>query len=1567
VELLEDRTLLSTAIPINDTSWQAIGPAPINPGSNPVSGRVTGIAADPSNPDIVYVATAGGGVWKTTNATSPSPSWTPLTDHLPGLTDAQRILFMGSVALGPKDPATGNYNIVYAGEGEQDAGTYGHGVLKSTDAGTTWTLLGNNVFDRLAIGAIVPDPNNANLVYAGTDAGVWKSTDGGQTWGNAPTLSGFIGSVIMDPSNSKILYAAIDGDSIYKSIDAGVTWVRETAGIPQDFEVDHFTLAISKTNSPQTIYAAVSDSGADRITGMQNKKAGQLYVMLKSTDQGQSWATMSSTPNYMGVYPVAQGPFDSTLAVDPNNANIVYAGGSSNGGSPCVIMTVDGGNNWTNITGSPHTDDHAFAFDANGKLLNGNDGGIWRLQDPQSIQWTDLTGNLAITQFTGIALNPIDANIAYGGSQDNGTEKFNNNLGWKQIVGGDGGFVRIDGGHPQTVYQEGQHSGTSTPPLQKSTDGGATFAAATTGLGSDPGLFYIPYVIDPANDQRLLLGTDHIYETTDGAANWTARAIPGQNGWPKGPTVNNVYEPDIVDWVAAVPANHNYIYASLTLSTGQGTLWISTNDGDTTTTPTQVTSWFQLPSPSSDPFATYDQIITDPANENIVYVISSDFPSDAGGKTIWQSLDAGQHWKALNGPGLPNSPLNSILLDPWTKILYVGTDNGVYESNTYNKPAGQITWQRLGVSLPDARVADLELSTAQLQQNAEGYVLAAGTYGRGVWELNTIHFEAKATDSQGNPLTSIQAGTPFNLTITAKDSFGQPVVGYTGGFTGTVNLSTSDLQAVLPASYTFTTQDNDSHTFQNVVLKTVGAGTQTISFSDPANGGVPPGLLTLNLVAAPASQYKVAIPAASPAGVPFDVTLTALDPYGNVATSYRGSVTISTSDPTGTLPSAGSYTFTTGDAGVHVFSGFVFTHATVGGRPTTITFTDVSNRISTSTSIQITPLGSSRFLVNVPASVAAGSPFTVTVTALDKFNNINTNYAGTITFTSSDSTGSLSAPYTFTSSDAGVHAFTGAFTFTKAGTPTITLTDNSVPPLSATTPAITITPQHANHFQVSLPTTAPAGSPFSMAVTALDPFNNIDTNYAGKVAFSSSDPSATLPAPYTFTVSSPPLPPDPTKDNGQHTFTNAFTFPSAGTPTITLTDNGVPAVTTTTPTITITPLAPKLIALNSTPAAVEGGKGVVLTVAGTNFVPSSLVQINGVPVTTTFVNPTQLTAVIPDASLTSEGTLTVTVNTPAPGGGSASLPFTVADAPLTAQPATLAQLTPALAYKNLTLATFTDTVASEPTSNYSAMIFWGDKTAPTSGTITVSNGTFTVTGNHTFAVPGVYAVVVSIADSGGSTVGATDSMTVGDDNQRYLNQVYQSLFNRTIDTAGLAFFTPELQSGMSRRTVVQQLTHSTEYFTDVVQQLYQQYLGRPADPVGLNIFVSQLQAGVTDAQVTTSLVSSPEFYANSGGSSKRFVDALYAQVLGRPADAGGESFWLQQLSSGLSLNTVARAFVTSVEGQAQVVQGIYHRFLGRPAAGVEVGPLVTALGQGLSDEDLIAALLASDEYIALHA
>ncbi len=376
------------------------------------------------------------------------------------------------------------------------------------------------------------------------------------------------------------------------------------------------------------------------------------------------------------------------------------------------------------------------------------------------------------------------------------------------------------------------------------------------------------------------------------------------------------------------------------------------------------------------------------------------------------------------------------------------------------------------------------------------------------------------------------AGAAAGFTVTARDQYGNAAVSYTG----TVHLASTDPAAVLPADYTFVAADQGVHTF-SVTLKTVG--TRALTATDKANATFTGTQGNITVVAAAASSVTAAgFPASTTAGVPGNITLTLKDPYGNIATGYRGTVHFTSTDAQVVLPA--NYTFTASDNGVHTFS---VTLKTAGTQSITATDTVTGSLSSTQSGIVVSPAAASSLTAaGFPGTVTAGTAGNWTVTLKDPYGNVATGYTGTVRFSSTDAQAALPTDYAFTAADRGVHTF--SITLKTAGTQSLTATDRTTGSLTATQSGITVNPAAFSMFVVSgFPSPAAAGTSNSVTVKATDAYSNVTATYAGAIHFTSSDTQATLPADYTFVAA----------DHGVHTFTGVV-LKSAGTQTIKATD-----------------------------------------------------------------------------------------------------------------------------------------------------------------------------------------------------------------------------------------------------------------------------------------------------------------------------------------------------------------------------------------------------------------------------
>ncbi len=476
-------------------------------------------------------------------------------------------------------------------------------------------------------------------------------------------------------------------------------------------------------------------------------------------------------------------------------------------------------------------------------------------------------------------------------------------------------------------------------------------------------------------------------------------------------------------------------------------------------------------------------------------------------------------------------------------------------------------------------------------------VQAASSLLIGTSSVFTVNPASATTYTVSGFTSPTTAGAAHNVTVTAHDAFANVATGYTG----TVHFTSSDASATLPANYTFTGGDAGTHVF-SVTLKT--AGTQSITATDTVTGTITGTQSGITVNPAGAATLTVSgFPSPTTAGGAHNVTVTAQDAFGNVATGYTGTVHFTSNDASAVLPA--NYTFAGGDAGTHVFS---VTLKTVGTRSITATDT-VTGTITGTESVSVLSGPATTMIVSgFTSPTTAGVAHNVTVTAQDAFGNVATGYTGTVHLTSSDASAVLPANYTFTGADNGVHNL--SVTLKTAGSQSITATDTVTGTITGTQSGITVNPAGAATLTVSgFTSPTNAGTAHNVTVTAQDAFGNVATGYTGTVHFTSTDGRATLPANYTFTGG----------DAGTHVF--SATLKTPGTQSITATDTVTGSITGTQSGITVNlgPTATFVVsgftspttagaAHNVTVTAEDAGGNVTSGYTGTVHVTSSDVQ-----------------------------------------------------------------------------------------------------------------------------------------------------------------------------------------------------------------------------------------------------------------------------------------------------------------------------------------------------------------------
>ncbi|MGQ9643951.1 MAG: FlgD immunoglobulin-like domain containing protein, partial [Ignavibacterium sp.] len=667
----------STELSPNALSWAQVGP------SN-VGGRIRAIAVHPSDPNTVYLGAVAGGVWKSTNGGS---TWTALNDFMENLA-------VCALVIDPNNP-----NIIYAGTGEGffnlDA-IRGAGIFKSTDAGNSWTQLSSTKNSNFYYVNDLDINSTNGVLYAATRKGLFASSDGGSSFTTILSAGGSdvhctdVEIAYTSPVRIYVAFGLFNQSEIWLSTDGGSTFAQNY----YQTNMGRIEIAVSKSN-PLVAYAS--------FMSLSTYGAGHFVV---TTNGGSSWSAVNIPgPSYSGAstFLGGQGWYGHILAVDPDNPNILLAGGidnwkTTNAGSSWVQKT-----NWYSQSGAPpyaHADQHAYAYaPSNSNIVYlGNDGGIYKSTN-KGETWTAINNNLPITQFYYGAVAPSGVNY-YGGTQDNGTLKASGSLNWNEILGGDGGATEVDFSNPNNIYMEYVNFA-----FFKSTNGGSTFFKAMNGIPKGPNfydgttdrtLFITPFSMDPNNANIIVAGTYRVWRTTNGAGNWTAISgdLTGDGTGSDGATISTVI---------VAKGNSNVIYVGCS----NGRVQVTTDAG---------ASWSLRNSGLPTLYAT--RIATDPNNPATAFVTFSGYSS---GNKIFKTTNYGVNWTNISG-NLPNLPVNCVFVNPSNvNNIYVGTDLGVFSTTN-----GGSSWIQDVNGMANVPVLDLDFRSSDNK-------LFAATHGRSMF------------------------------------------------------------------------------------------------------------------------------------------------------------------------------------------------------------------------------------------------------------------------------------------------------------------------------------------------------------------------------------------------------------------------------------------------------------------------------------------------------------------------------------------------------------------------------------------------------------------------------------------------------------------------------------------------------------------------------------------------------------------------------------------------------------------------------------------------------------------
>ncbi len=733
----------STPSWLSRLEFRNIGPANM-------SGRFVDIAVVESDPFTFYAASATGGVWKTTNN---GVTFEPVFER-------EATHSVGDIAVFQPQP-----EILWVGTGERanrQSSSWGDGVYKSTDGGTTWANMG--LRETRHIGRIALHPTDPDIVYVAAmghlwgpnpERGLYKSEDGGQSWDKILFIDEDTGvvDVALDPSEPDILYAASyqrrrrafgfhgggPGSGLYKSTDGGRTWRELRNGLPEG-EYGRIGISIYQKD-PRIVYVCV-EQGLRYTASIsyEERKAG----VYRSEDRGESWTYMSDwNPRPM---------YASQILVDPNDDQRIYMENS-------FSYSEDGGKTFTVPRQSVHSDDRFLWIDPHDSrhLIKASDGALAISYD-RAETWLFIP-SLPVSQYYRVAVDMRRPFHVYGGLQDNGSwvgpsATFRSegilNEDWTRLGGGDGFLNLVDPNDPDTVYVESQYLGLTQVDLSNlqtrsirpdNARGsirsrrnwevwGTDEAPPVLGNARPFANWDGPFLVSPHNSNVLYAGTDQLWKSTDRGHSWQSlgklTSDVKRHHLPIMGQLPNAGTPSLDDGIPYYPT----LTAVAESPLREGLLYVGSDDGRLAVSRDGGRNWEQIADrlPGLPESAWIAGIETSRFDRDTVYVAVNNYRNDDYGNYLYRSVDAGSTWASLAAGLPPGRVVRTVRQDPRNpQLLYLGCELGLFVSLD-----GGESWLELENNLPTLAVNDLVVHPRDND-------LVLGTHGRGVWILDNLN------------------------------------------------------------------------------------------------------------------------------------------------------------------------------------------------------------------------------------------------------------------------------------------------------------------------------------------------------------------------------------------------------------------------------------------------------------------------------------------------------------------------------------------------------------------------------------------------------------------------------------------------------------------------------------------------------------------------------------------------------------------------------------------------------------------------------------------------------------